>query len=141
MAGLAHQPGVHRRPAAVVADQQRRALGVGEVLVAPLAQRVDRRVEVAALLGQVVLGAAPLAGLAVLAALEHAVGEQQLEPVGEHGAGDPQVVLDVLEAVQAAGHFAHDQDDPGLADERDRAADGAVGDVPVEVIHKLHDSP
>src|ERR1700759_137999 len=53
--GVADDRRVDGRAAAAVGDQDRRALGVGQVLIAPLAQRRDRGIEVAALLGQVVL--------------------------------------------------------------------------------------
>ena len=128
------------RAAALVGDDRLGTFRAGEVLVAPLAQRGEHRVEVLALLGQVVLEAAPLAGLLVVAALEHAVLDEVVQAGAEHRLGHAHVLVHVAEAPDAPHHLAQDQHDPRLPDEVHGAADGAVGSVSREVVHGVHDS-
>jgi hypothetical protein len=116
---VAHQFGVHGRATVLVGDQQRRAFGAGEVLVAPLAQRGEHRVETRALLGQVVLEALALARLLVVAPLEHPVLHQMVKTVAEHGLRHAHMGLHVAEAADTPHDLAQDQDDPGLPDELD----------------------
>src|SRR3954468_5441796 len=98
VAGVADQLRVHVLAATAVQDHARRALGVCQVLVAPLAQRGDGGVEVAALLRQVVLAAPARAGLALLAQREAAGGDEPVQAVAEHGARHPEPVLHLGEA-------------------------------------------
>src|SRR2546426_4816949 len=66
-----------------------------QVVIAPLAKRGQRDVEVEALLRQVVL--VPLRALAVENALEHALADQPVEPVGQNVAGDAEALLEFVE--------------------------------------------
>ena len=66
------------------------------VAVAPLHQHDQGGGELASLVGEHVLG--PAGTLRVRNALENLLVAQQLEAVGEHVGGDPELLLEVLEA-------------------------------------------
>ena len=114
----------HLAAAAAVADDARPAAGCRVVAVAPVRQRDHDRPEVDALLGQVVLEA--LRALLIEAALEDAVVDESLQAVGEHVAGDAEIALEVLEAADAEERVAQQQDRPAVAEDLERAGDGAV---------------
>jgi len=86
------------------------------VAIAPLEELVQRGGELAALGGEEV---------AALALLEHVLGDEVLEPLREHVAGDPERALEVREARDPEERVAHDQQAPALPDHLERAGDGA----------------
>jgi hypothetical protein len=61
--------------------------------------------------------------LGVDAPLEHALGDEPPETLGEHFAGDPEVALYLVEAGQAHPHVADDERRPGLPGDLERARD------------------
>src|SRR5215211_910073 len=95
-----------------------------QVLVPPLPQTAEGDVEVAALGGESVLVAGR--SLAVGDALEHALADEPVQPVGEDVAGDPQALLELVEAANPEEHVADDQQRPALADDLQRPRDRAV---------------
>jgi len=82
--------------ARVVAVEDRRAVLPGEPAVAPAHHHHEHLDQVGALLGEVVLE--PGAGV-VRTALEDALLDRIVEPLGEYLAGDAEVGLDLVEAV------------------------------------------
>jgi hypothetical protein len=89
------------------------------VLVPPLPQACECDVELAAFVGHPVLVA--LGPLAVADALQDPLLDEAVQPVGEDVAGDPEALLELLEAAQAKEAVADDQERPGLADDLERA--------------------
>ena len=126
VAALAGQDGVDRGAAAAVEDLDGRAVGVGGPAVAPLHQRDERRLQVEALLGQVVLVAAALPGLLVVDALEHAVVDELGEPLAEQVARAAERAVEVVEAADAEERLAQHEQGPLLPDDLERALDRAV---------------
>src|SRR5690242_16115507 len=120
--------------AARVAKDDRRAGLVGQVLVAPLHDRDDGRVEVPPGLRQPVLEALGL--LLVEAALEDPRPHEVLEPRREDVARDAEVALDVREAPHPVEGLAHDQHRPALAEDLHRPADRADGRA-FQLVHGL----
>src|SRR5207247_3955754 len=78
----------------------------------------------AALVGEPVLEA--LGPLAVADPLQDSFLDEPVEPIGEDVAGDAEALLELLEAAQAQEAVADDQERPALADDLERAGDGAV---------------
>ena len=115
-AAVVDQPAAH-----LVADQHRRALGLGQVAVAPVHHGDHHRPQVEPLLGEEVL----VAGRALLvrALLEDVLLNQPREPVGEHVARDAEVVLDLVEAPAAVEDVADDEQRPALAEHLEGACD------------------
>src|SRR5262249_51892425 len=116
----------------LAALQARRLLA--QVVIAPLAKRGQRDVQVETLLRQVVL--VSLRALAIEDPFEHAVVDEQVAPVGQDVAGDSQALLQFVEAVQAQQHVADDQQRPALADDLERSCDRAVLAFVVTVQHR-----
>jgi hypothetical protein len=83
--------------------------------VAPLQQHEQGGSEFASLGGEDVLG--PAASLRVGNALEDVLVAKQLEPVGEHVGGDPEALLELLEALRAHNGVAQDEQRPALPDD------------------------
>src|SRR5262245_33383727 len=104
------------------------------VLIAPLAKRGQRDIEVETLLRQLVL--VPLRALAIEDALEHALVDQPVEPVSQNVAGDSEALLQFVEAVEAQQDVADDQQRPALADDLERSGDRAVLAFVVTVQHR-----
>src|SRR6266511_6105492 len=94
---------------------------VGEVAVTPLHQRKQDEAEFAALLGEPVLES--LGSLVVGDALEHALGDEAVQAVGEHVARDAEAVEELVEATMAENDVADDQQRPAVADHFERASD------------------
>ncbi len=94
---------------------------VGEVAVTPLHQRKQDEAEFAALLGEPVFES--LGSLVVGDALEHALGDEAVQAVGEHVARDPEAVEELVEATMAENDVADDQQRPTVADHLERASD------------------
>ena len=109
--------------AALVADQHRRPVGLGEVAVAPVQHRDHHRPEVEALLGEEVLVARR--ALLVGALLEDALVDQQREAGGEDVAGDAEVLLDLVEAAAAVEDVADHEQRPALAEDLEGPGDRA----------------
>jgi hypothetical protein len=106
-----------------VAQDDRRPGLLGQVLVAPLHDRDDGRVQVTAGLREPVLEALGL--LLVEAALEDPRPDERLQARREDVAGDPEVALHVREAADAVEGLAHDQHRPALTEDVHRPADRA----------------
>ena len=115
--------GLDRRPARLV-DEQPWCTVRRLVHVAPGPQRVDRGPEIPALLRQDVLVA--VGPLLVALAGEDPLLDEALEPAGEHGAGDIEPLLEVVEAANAEEDVAEDQQRPALSDDLERAGERAV---------------
>src|SRR5215207_1601796 len=58
-------------------------------------------------------------------ALQHALGDEVVEPLGQHAARDAEAGEQPVEAVHAEEHVAQDQQRPALADDLEGAGDGA----------------
>src|SRR6266496_1644235 len=115
-----------------LAELQARRL-FAQVVIAPLAKRGQRDVQVETLLRQLVL--VPLRALAVQDPLEHALVDQSVEPVRQHVAGDAEALLEFVEAVQTEQDVADDQQRPALADNLERSRDRTVLAFVVTVQH------
>jgi hypothetical protein len=130
---LEHVPGragqlQRYRLAAVAVPQQ--DLGAGRpdrVLVAPLDHRHQYRVEVQALLGEPVLGPAPLAALLVGDLAQQALVHQPGQAMAEHLAGHAGAALHVVEAADAVEGLAQHQERRPLTEDPHGGADRAVG--------------
>src|SRR2546428_4223190 len=109
-----------------------------QVVVAPLAKRGQRDVQVETLLRQLVL--VPLRALAVEDPLEHALVDESVEPVRQHVAGDAEALLEFVEAVQTEQDVADDQQRPALADDLERSRDRTVLAFVVTVQHASNGS-
>ena len=86
-----------------------------------------------------------MAGRTVLVAtlLEDAVLDQPLQPRLQHVASDPEVGLELVEAMHAEQGFADDQQRPALSDDLERRGDAAhlvlVGPLQRHRGHNLDD--
>jgi hypothetical protein len=109
--------------AAVVLQDQGRAVVVGQVLVAPAQQRDDDGVQVAAGGGQVVLKARRV--LAVAAALQDPGAGQGAEPGRQRVTRRAGAVHHLVEPAVAEEHLTHGQQGPLLADDVQGAGDRA----------------
>jgi hypothetical protein len=114
-ASFAAEIGSNVTAAAGVKGESWWAAGRGVVAVAPFDQHDEGGSELAALVGEDVLG--PAGALRVWNALEHAFVAQQLEPVGEDVGRDPELVLEILEALDTQYRVAKDQKRPALTDD------------------------
>ena len=85
-------------------------------------EREDRGVQIEATLGQPIL--VPVGAGAVAHALEQAVLDELGESLGEHVACDPEVALQLSEAVHPEVRVAHDQERPAVGQQRERALRG-----------------
>jgi hypothetical protein len=94
----------------------------GCLLIAPFGQRVENRPETQSPLSQEVFAATG----AILASFEHPFDDKAIKSVGQHSAGDVEVGQKVVEAAYAEKAVPDDEDRPALADELERASDGAV---------------
>ena len=101
----------------------RRAVGVGRPAIAPLHQRDERRLQVEALLGQVVLVAAALPGLLVFDALEHALVDELGQPLAQQVARATQRAVEVVEAADPEERLAQHEQGPLLPHDLERALD------------------
>src|SRR4051812_39863648 len=122
-AGVAREPAGHLAAAVAVADDARRAARRGVVAVAPLHQRDDRRPEVEPLLAEAVLEA--LGALLVAVALDQALVDQPLEPLGQDVARDAEIALEVVEPAHPEERVADDEQRPAVAEDLEGAGDRA----------------
>lgn len=88
----------------------------GDVLLAPLAQTVDRRPQCDTDVGEDVLDAAPLR-----ASLNHPGTDQGVQPFGQDCAGDIEVGQQVTEVTHTVEAVAQDQQGPPFADNLESA--------------------
>src|SRR5215472_13861859 len=123
---LAHGDASGVVSARIVPQEQRRALGSGQVLIAPAERGEDDVVEVAAAVGEAVL--VPVGPLVVDRAVEHAGLDQALEAAGQEVAGDAQVSRQLREPAHAEERLAQDQEGPAVADHRHGPFDGVGGE-------------
>src|SRR5581483_4264079 len=93
----------------------------GEMAVAPLEQCDEHRSQIGPPPSEPVL--VPRGALLVADAAQDPLFDQPLEPRLKHVARDPQIALELLEAVAAEEHVAQDQQGPALADQLERAGD------------------
>jgi hypothetical protein len=122
-APFAGEVGAHAAAAAGVKCESWRAARGGVVAVAPLDQDDEGGAQLAALVGEDVLRSA--GAMLVRQALEHAFVTEELEPIGEDVGRDSELVLEVLEALDAEERIAEDQQRPPLADHFQRPSDRA----------------
>ena len=121
------------RHAGLGIDQQHaRALG-REVLVAPGQERDDHRAEIAAACGKHIF--VPRRMLAVAPPLHELRLDQRVETARQHGGGDAQALLELVEAREAMQRVAQDQDAPPLADALQAAGDRAGHVAEALVLH------
>src|SRR5262249_9475125 len=120
-AGLAPPVSAHRSPAARMGERPPEPVG-HVVLVPPRDQRPDRRPQPLPLLGQRVLVTAARRGCP----RQDLVLDQQVEPLGQHRAGNAEVITEVTEAADAVERVPDDQQGPSLADDLQRPGQGAV---------------
>src|SRR5262245_31352345 len=92
--------------------------------VAPLAQRRQGDVELAALRGEPVLEARR--ALAVRDSLQDRLRHQPVEPVGEDVPRNSEALLELVEPAQPEEDVADDEQRPALADDLERPRDRAV---------------
>src|SRR5688572_24697471 len=118
----AHDDGVHVVVAAVVVQEHGRPFRSAEPAAPPGVHGGEHAIGVAALVGQPVLGSRRR-GL-VLDAVEHTLGDEALEPEGEHVATDAEVALEVVEAAGPEARLPDQQHVPVIAEDV-----GAAGDV------------
>lgn len=122
-AGLCLVAGNHGRAFAAdeVLDQLAAAAGMlgdagwpvfGEVAVAPVHQGDQRGSELAAHQGELVFEAVGV--VAGGHTLQHTAVDQVVEPVGQDVAGDPEALLELVEATQPKGGVARDHPGPHL---------------------------
>ena len=119
----AQRPGVVEVGAAGRMGEDAAGTAVGAVVaVAPAQQPVHDGPELERAVGQVQL----VPARAVRAALDEALPDQRREPEREDRARDVQVGLQRAEAADAEEQVAHDEQRPALADDLERARQGAV---------------
>jgi hypothetical protein len=96
----------------------------GAVAAAPDEERVEGWPEVTACVRQFVEVSTRVLGVGP--SLEDAVFDQAAEPVGEHRLGDVEVGVEVVETAYSEERVTEDQQRPALADDLQRAGEGAV---------------
>ena len=96
---------------------------VGDVTVPPLHQGQEADAELTPLRGEVILEA--LGALAVAHAFEDAFGNEAAESIGEDVAGDAKAPKQLVEAVVPEHDVTNDEQRPPVADDLERASDGA----------------
>jgi creatinine amidohydrolase/Fe(II)-dependent formamide hydrolase-like protein len=123
--------------AVVVQHPARRPGRMRVMLVSPAHQGGNDRIEPVGLRGRQVL--IPLRPLLVAVPLEHAVLDELAQPVAQHGAGDPQVLDELLEPATTQQDIANDQQRPAFTDDLQATRDRAhlVGVVVVEHTRSL----
>src|SRR5215216_5965274 len=122
-AAPADQALVRRAAAAHVLDDSRRPLGLGVVAVAPEHEMPQHRPQLPCLRRGVVLEA--IRPRLIAPALQYALGDEVVEPLRQHAAGDAEAGEQPVEAVHAKQHIAQDQQRPALADDLQGPGDGA----------------
>jgi hypothetical protein len=110
-----------------VLEQHRTAAWVGQIPIAPLEQRNDHRIQVNPLASQVVLEAGRV--FLVLAASEDVMVDESSQARSQNVAGDAKVFVELIEAMRAEEHLTYDQHAPGIAQDVERAGDGAGGTI------------
>src|SRR5262249_37618780 len=115
-----------------------RSLRGGRPSLAPLRQSKDGREQVAPLVGQAILRARPLVGLAVVLALEDLGLGQSPESCAQHAASTAQRTGEVVEPAQAIKGLAQDQKRPFLAQHVEGSANAAMFEV-IEEAGMVHD--
>jgi len=96
--------------AAIAMSRDRgRPSGAGPVLVAPVHQRGEHRLQVAPGRGRPVLPPRPLPRVLITAAFENALFDQGIQPLAEYGAGGAGGSQNVFESPVAEHHFAKDE--------------------------------
>jgi hypothetical protein len=101
-------------------DQHWRPGAAGEPGVAPSHERQDDRIQVATLVGEVVVRAR--GALLVGATLDQAVLDEGIQPVDEDVSRNPEAVSDLIEASPPKEEVADDEQRPPLSDHLEPAS-------------------
>jgi hypothetical protein len=104
-------------------DQHGRPGAAGEPGVAPSHERQDDRIQVATLVGEVVVRARGV--LLVRATLDQAVLDEGIQPVDEDVSRDPEAVSDLIEPLPPKEEVPDDEEGPPLSDHLEPASHGA----------------
>lgn len=120
----AHEDGAGELATGAVAQQQGRSLGAGEVPVAPLHERHDRRIQVAPGVAEQVLEAIGVG--AILPAVQDAVCDEGLQLTAEDRAGKAEIAGHLAEPSNAVKGLTQDQERPAIADQLHRPCDRIV---------------
>jgi len=122
----AGQRRVRRIAAGFVDEHTRRSVAgtVAHMAIAPLQERDQHRIEIAALIGQRIFEARRM--LLIRAPLEDSGVGEALEPRGQHVGCDRQRRLEVVEPALAEKHVAQNEQRPPIADDVERAGDRAL---------------
>lgn len=136
--GGAAQLDAHRPLATPVQMDRGWPFGIGQVGVTPTLERREQRKQLSTGVGQVILAASPLAGLAIVSAFEQPDLDQTSQAPAEHGLRDPEVLLDVGKSMQPPEHLAQDLQHPRLTDDVDGPPDAAVSGVLISPLHSSH---
>ena len=111
---------------------------VGQVLVPPLQQPGEHRIEIEALLGQPVFISLALPRLLVRNPAQDSVLDEVGQARAQHLARGAGVLLDVVEPADPAEGFAQHEDGPALAEEVHGPGDGAVGRAVTDRYRAVH---
>lgn len=126
MADVAAQLDVDHLAAVSMSGNHRRAIGVGEVAVAPVTQRYEHGVKIQPLLGEAVLLPDASAGLPIRLTAQQTVLDQRGQAVGQHLARDVRAHAHVLESPDPHEDLAQYQKRPLLAEHLHGSTDGAI---------------
>lgn len=126
-ASITHRHQAGELAAASMFELHRSAWRIGQVPIAPLHQPDDDRVEVDPLGGEVILEARRV-GL-VGALFDKTGGHQTLEAGRQNIARDTEMVVHLIEAMDAQEQLAEDEQAPHVAEHAERACDRAGGAI------------
>src|SRR5260221_12649095 len=107
-----------------VKERQWRRLSAPKPLISPAHQGEEAWVEVDSLIGQSVFE--PIRRGLVADLFEDAGGGKPLEAIGQRGARNPELSLEVLKPSDAKERLANDQKGPGVGQNLQGAGDGTI---------------
>lgn len=110
-----------------VVDEQRGRLPVGSPTIAPAHECDESRRKIHTFGRQSVFVA--VGPLLVLDLVQDVAFDQPGQPVGQQVASNPQVVLQLTEAMNASEDVTHDQQRPAITDEVERCFDRARAEI------------
>lgn len=119
------------RAASPVQKRNAGSVTVGEIMVAPLHKRDERRQQVRPFLGQPVPLPNPLPRVLVRFTEQQLVGYKEGQAVAEHRPGNLEVRLKVTETGRAVKRFAENQKRPLLTEKLQRAGNRTL--IPADV--------
>ena len=126
MTFLAAQHRSHRCTAIRVGNDQGSLFGIAQVVVCPVEECDESRLELYAGPCQAVFLARAAARRTVRLESQHPLGDQVLEPGREDVAGDAQALLEDLEAGRPLEGLPEDQPGPPIRQDADGSGHGAV---------------